>query len=279
MSIPSKGWIPQAPQKSPAFEPPPANAYGERTQTAAKETGGFKNFLFGKDGADFYDVLDVVNPLQHIPFIGTLYRELTGDEIGHGARMAGGMLYGGVVGLAASAVNATVDAVSGRDMGEHAVAAYRGKEAKPADTPFMASLFKRDPKTEPQQVATARQIPPPDPVQPVTEPPARTDGMSHFAAFRPNAAPAETTPPAKQTGKAAAAMMSPAELAANLNKPHAAERRARIDRAEKSSQATGPGVSPPENEEKPSLSGNWFDSAMIDTLMKYQEMKQDRQPL
>ena len=178
------------------------------------------------------------------------------------------------MGLAASAVNATVDAVTGRDMGEHAVAAYRGGQAKPAD------------ETETQEVAAAQAVPQQDipPVLPVAEIPARADGMSHFAAFRPNAGPVEAPPAVRQTGDAVkpAAMMSPAQLAAKLNKQQAAERRAMIDRAEKSlkpqvgDSAADSGVLPPKNREKPSLSGNWFDSAMIDTLMKYQEMKQGR---
>ncbi|HEV7371081.1 MAG TPA: hypothetical protein VGO20_18420, partial [Arenibaculum sp.] len=49
----------------------------------------------------FWDLLDVINPLQHIPVVGTIYRALTGDEISTPARVAGGTLYGGVVGFAA----------------------------------------------------------------------------------------------------------------------------------------------------------------------------------
>ena len=37
--------------------------------------------FFGKDGFTFFDFLDVINPLQHIPVVSTLYRSLTGDEI------------------------------------------------------------------------------------------------------------------------------------------------------------------------------------------------------
>ena len=44
------------------------------------EDGGGELSLWGEDGFDFWDVLDVINPLQHIPFVNTLYREMTGDE-------------------------------------------------------------------------------------------------------------------------------------------------------------------------------------------------------
>ena len=42
-----------------------------------------------KEGISFSDVLDIVNPLHHIPVVSTVYRMITGDEIGMGARMAG----------------------------------------------------------------------------------------------------------------------------------------------------------------------------------------------
>ena len=37
--------------------------------------------LFGEDGFTFADFLDIINPLQHIPVLSTLYRHLTGDTI------------------------------------------------------------------------------------------------------------------------------------------------------------------------------------------------------
>ncbi|MDP6473864.1 MAG: hypothetical protein QF894_03030 [Alphaproteobacteria bacterium] len=44
---------------------------------AARDSGGF----FGADGFGFDDFLDLINPLQHIPIISTIYREITGDTI------------------------------------------------------------------------------------------------------------------------------------------------------------------------------------------------------
>ena len=52
---------------------------------------GFK--LFGKDGFTFLDFLDIINPLQHFPVIGTLYRELTGDTFDPGSRVLGSTLF------------------------------------------------------------------------------------------------------------------------------------------------------------------------------------------
>ena len=80
----------------------------------------------GKDSAfSFADLIDVINPLQHIPLVSTLYRELTGDAISPAARVAGGALYGGPVGLIAALANDVVRAETGNDIGGHVVATLR----------------------------------------------------------------------------------------------------------------------------------------------------------
>ena len=50
----------------------------------------------------FHNLLSIINPLQHLPVIGTLYRALTGDSIGTPEKIAGDTLYGGVWGAVAS---------------------------------------------------------------------------------------------------------------------------------------------------------------------------------
>lgn len=53
--------------------------------------------------SSFADLIDVLNPLQHIPGVAEVYRSVTGDQISEGARYAGNALYGlafgGPVGL------------------------------------------------------------------------------------------------------------------------------------------------------------------------------------
>ena len=44
------------------------------------------------------DFIDIINPLQHIPIVGTLYRNITHDEIKAPSRILGGGLFGGIVG-------------------------------------------------------------------------------------------------------------------------------------------------------------------------------------
>lgn len=66
---------------------------------------------------------DYINPLQHLPVVGTVYRAVTGSTISPSARVVGGLLYGGPIGFASSLVNAIVETASGKDIGEHAMAA------------------------------------------------------------------------------------------------------------------------------------------------------------
>jgi len=70
----------------------------------------------GANGYGLRDLLDVVNPLQHIPLVNTLYRHLTGDTIKPAAMVAGGVLYGGPVGGMASLANVMVTEETGRDV-------------------------------------------------------------------------------------------------------------------------------------------------------------------
>lgn len=88
--------------------------------------------FFAEDSPSFWDVLDVINPLQHVPVVNTFYREMTGDKIGVGARLVGGTLFGGPIGLVASAVNCMIEEQTGRDVGGHALALFRDDKAPPA---------------------------------------------------------------------------------------------------------------------------------------------------
>ena len=75
--------------------------------------------LFGEDGFEFSDLIDVVNPLQHLPFVSTMYRENTGDELGAVPRVAGATLFFGPIGLVTSLANVFIEGSTGKDMGEH----------------------------------------------------------------------------------------------------------------------------------------------------------------
>jgi hypothetical protein len=73
----------------------------------------------------FRDVLDIINPLHHIPIIGNIYRAVTGDEIKAPTRILGGGIFGGIIGAVAGLVNAVLSKVTGKDVGEHMMAAFK----------------------------------------------------------------------------------------------------------------------------------------------------------
>lgn len=64
--------------------------------------------IFGEDGFTFGDLLDIVNPLQHIPIVGTIYRKITGDTIAPAMEIAGGALFGGPLGAILSVVKTAI---------------------------------------------------------------------------------------------------------------------------------------------------------------------------
>lgn len=86
--------------------------------------------LFGKDGFTFKDFLDIINPLQHLPVVGTIYRALTGDKLEPGPRIIGGTLFGGIGGFVSSLVNAVVEDETGSDIGDKALALLTGNSAE-----------------------------------------------------------------------------------------------------------------------------------------------------
>lgn len=93
-----------------------------RAQEAAGKTMPAQPGLFGKDGFSFGDFLDIINPLQHIPIVSTIYRAITGDTIKPGARIAGDTLFGGPIGLVGGVIDAMVQESTGKDIGEQALA-------------------------------------------------------------------------------------------------------------------------------------------------------------
>lgn len=118
-----------APQEKPSELTTPKNE-------ESKDDSEFH--MFGEDGFTFLDFVDMVNPLQHIPVVSTAYRHLTGDEIDPGSRMAGGTLFGGPIGLAASAFNVILEHNTGKDVGDHVLALFDGEDASPENQTMMA---------------------------------------------------------------------------------------------------------------------------------------------
>jgi hypothetical protein len=88
----------------------------------------------------FHDVLSAINPLQHIPVVGTIYRAITGDAAPPPAvRVIGGILFGGPVGLITSVANAVLEQSSGKDLGDHALAMLGIGHGSSSDAPQYAA--------------------------------------------------------------------------------------------------------------------------------------------
>lgn len=119
-------------QKEVALAPPETSTDQTGTSTETEGEGEFS--LFGEDGFTFGDLIDVVNPLQHIPVVSTMYREASEDSIAAAPRVLGSTLFFGPVGLATAVVNVMIEESTGKDIGEHMVSAFFPDEETVNDT-------------------------------------------------------------------------------------------------------------------------------------------------
>lgn len=111
------------PAAAPVARPPVVHPDAAAGSDAGASAAGTKGSVAdGDQDLSFWDVLDIVNPLQHIPIVGTIYRAVTGDEIKPAMQIGGDILYGGVIGGMASIANAVLQEASGKDLGGHIMA-------------------------------------------------------------------------------------------------------------------------------------------------------------
>lgn len=89
---------------------PPSNV--EQVTVSAPKSDGQKS----DSGGFFHHLLDVINPLQHLPIIGTLYRAITGEHIGPVEKVMGDTLYGGLWGAASSVADLAFEGVTGHSL-------------------------------------------------------------------------------------------------------------------------------------------------------------------
>lgn len=155
----------------------PASAVLESRSGEVRSSESRGGIDTGEGEVSFDDLLDLVNPLHHLPVIGTLYRRLTGDTLDGPARILGGLLYGGPVGFAAAAANAIAEEAGGQSAGDAVFTALFG----PDDDPVAARAAPRDapgPNSPPSPDAPPGRAPPAD------IPPADTlAGGAALAAF------------------------------------------------------------------------------------------------
>ncbi len=109
--------------EEPNFQSKLIQAYAPQPQNiepAAKESFRFK------------DIVDIVNPLHHIPIVGSIYREMTDDQLHPISQIIGGSLYGGPVGAVAGTANAVTQMNTGQDISAHAFDLISPRDKTPA---------------------------------------------------------------------------------------------------------------------------------------------------
>jgi hypothetical protein len=121
--------------------------------------------FFGKDGLTFRDVIDAVNPLNHIPIVSDLFASATEHKPSTASKLIGGTLLGGPIGFVASLATVMFENATGESPTQAAYAALTNT------------------KTPPTQLAAAAPQTPPEPIE--------------LAALSPAAAPTMNQSPRK----------------------------------------------------------------------------------
>ena len=188
--------------------PPPA-----QLQTAAKDAKGDDDVL------TFGDILDTINPLQHIPLVDVLYRHITGDTIRPQGKVLGGFLYGGLVGGAIATASALLNEATGVDAEETVYAALFG-DSHPSQPETVASAGTTAAATAtaaPTQGATAAVQTAEFPQLAATAPPTQLHPNHPTQPSTAAAAPQPPLPPAPPTHASAESRARQTIAAANTN--------------------------------------------------------------
>lgn len=123
---------------------------GARAKLASASTDASTNagkplLTTGADGKSFFEnVLDVVNPLEHLPIVSTIYHAITGNQSGDVEKIAGDTLYGGPIGLLSSVADVAFEKITGKDFGDTmlAMVGLGGDDAKDSDTKLASNAAK-----------------------------------------------------------------------------------------------------------------------------------------
>jgi hypothetical protein len=109
-------------------------AQSSGSQSSGSQSSGLGRSMWSHGSFSFKDLLDIVNPLQHLPVVGSIYRYLTGDEPAAGTRVIGDTLYGGPIGFGVSvASTALLTTADGKDLGERLLADVFGSHDHDSD--------------------------------------------------------------------------------------------------------------------------------------------------
>jgi hypothetical protein len=116
---------------SPAVNTTPTTPAPAASAAPAADTSSLSDDI----GDFFHNLLEIVNPLQHLPVVSTLYRNLTGDKINTFDKIAGDTLYGGPIGFAGSVADTIFEKVTGKDVGDTVYSFLFGDSSEGSNDP------------------------------------------------------------------------------------------------------------------------------------------------
>lgn len=161
---------------------------------AAKTASSSTATASADSGKSFWDnMLDIVNPLQHLPVVGTIYRSITGDKMGDFEKVAGDTLYGGPLGFVSSLADLGFEKITGKDFG---------------DTMMAVVGLDHSDSTSSNTVLASNTAAAPDATKQVKNMPAANTTVSANASDAPRAF--ATHPPAQMLKQQAPRVVSPA---------------------------------------------------------------------
>jgi hypothetical protein len=139
----------------------PGPAGKESVAVTANKTGAPGEPV--KSESFFHHLLDVINPLQHLPVIGTIYRAITGEHIGSVEKIAGDTLYGGMWGAISSVADVAFEGITGKNFEDTVLALFKSDDkthlaGTKAGTPT-ASALQPNPPTLPSSDIVAANVP------------------------------------------------------------------------------------------------------------------------
>lgn len=127
-----------------------APASDDARQRSTNESSG--------SGLSFRDVLDAINPLNHIPIVSDIFESATEHQPSTFARLVGGTLFGGPIGFVASLAGVIYRGESGQSPIQSAYAALTGESAS-----SQVAFAETAPGEQDQQVAQNITMGPPSP--------------------------------------------------------------------------------------------------------------------
>jgi len=137
MMSPAPAGVRSAPvwMKSASTDSTPAADQSSAEPVAAKPKESFLHHLW-----------DVVNPLQHLPIIGTLYRAVTGEKLDAVEKIAGDTLYGGLWGAVSSIADVAFEGLTGKSFEDTALALFKSDDkVRVASTKIAAPTITANP--------------------------------------------------------------------------------------------------------------------------------------